>query len=337
MLKLDTLKELLRTGGFQEYRAKQIIHSIFKEGKSEYSQISNIPKDLINFMEDKCPILQLTKDKCLTSKKSGTIKCRFKTQDNKNIESVLMKFKDKRNSICVSSQVGCQLGCKFCATGTMKFGRNLTDEEICDQVLYFHQNLLNKNQKITNIVYMGMGEPLMNYENVMKSIRTLNDKNYFNIGARNITVSTAGIAPGIKKMADENIQINLAVSLHGASQELREKIMPLAKLYSLEDLMESISYYLKKTNRRVTYEYLMLKDINDSDEDAAALANLIKYQLCHVNLIPYNETGIPNMHGSKQRIIAKFRKIIEDSGIPVTVRVSLGQDIDAACGQLANK
>jgi 23S rRNA (adenine2503-C2)-methyltransferase len=337
MIYFDNLKKQLKREKFPAYRAKQIIHSVFKEGVGDFNQIKNIPSSLIQYLNKNIQITTLKAEKVLNSKNGSTTKCLFLTSDSEKIESVLMKFKDKRNTVCVSSQVGCQLGCKFCATGTMKFGRNLSSDEICDQVLYFHQELISKGKRITNIVFMGMGEPFMNYENVLNSIKTINDNRYFNIGARNITVSTSGIAPAIKEIAKEKTQIKLAVSLHAPNQSIREKIMPIAKKYKMDELMESIEYYLKLTNRRITYEYLMLRGINDSNTSSRELADLLKHQLCHVNLIPYNATDIPGISGSDKKRIDSFRKIIDSAGIPVTVRVSLGQDIQAACGQLANK
>lgn len=337
----EEIKTILDSQGIERFRAEQLLHAIFKEGKNDYEQIKILPQNLRRILPHTLPIFSLSLVRSVTSKDGKTTKALFetKTPDKtpQKIEAVLMKFADGRHSLCVSSQAGCQLGCKFCATGTMKFGRNLMAEEIADQALYFAQRLMKEGKHITNVVYMGMGEPFMNYDNVLQSAKILNDVRGLNIGARNITLSTSGICEGIEKLADEPIQLNLAVSLHAPTQALRERIMPIARRYSLDQLMAAIQKYISKTNRRVSYEYVMLAGINDHEEEARALAELVKDQLCHVNLIPYNATGIQNIEGSKRADIWKFRDILKEAGIAVTVRVTLGQDIDAACGQLANK
>jgi len=337
MLIYEELAEYLKSKKIQKFRADQIMYAICKEGKESYSSISTIPKEMQEALQKEVPILCILPMVTPKTKDRKTEKVLFKTGDNFMIEAVLMKFGDGRNTVCVSSQIGCQLGCTFCATGAMKFGRNLTYQEIADQVLYFQQQLLKKKKHVTNIVYMGMGEPFMNYDAVTKSLRALNHPKGLNIGARNITVSTSGICEGIERLASEPIQVNLAVSLHAPNQDLRAKIMPIARKYTLERLMEAIEEYIEKTNRRVSYEYVMLKGINDSEKEARELAELIKYQLCHVNLIPYNATGIDGISGSERQTIDAFKRVVEASGVPITVRVSLGQEIDAACGQLANK
>ena len=219
----------------------------------------------------------------------------------------------------------------------MKFGRNLTDEEISDQVLFYAQQLHHEDKRISNIVLMGMGEPFMNYDNVLKALHNINDPEGLNIGARNITISTSGICAGIEKLIEEKTQFNLAVSLHAPTQELRKRIMPIANKYTLDQLMAAIKNYLEKTHRRISYEYVMLKGINDGGEQAHQLGKLIQGQLCHVNLIPYNMTGIAGIEGSIPEQIKKFRNIVKEYGIEATIRVTLGQDIDAACGQLANR
>lgn len=320
-----------------QYRAIQVVQAVYKQGKTSYKSITTLPLQLQEKFEKEIPILSIKPVRQSNSKDGSTAKTLFELRDGLKIEAVLMHFKDGRRTVCVSSQAGCQLGCKFCATGTMRFGRNLTYEEISDQVLFYAQQLHKKAQKISNIVYMGMGEPFMNYENVVKSLRVINDPEGLNIGARNITVSTSGICEGIEKLENENMQVNLAVSLHAPNQELRRRIMPVANKYSLDQLMAAIKHYLQKTKRRVSYEYVMLKGINDGEKEAHELGKLIRGQLCHVNLIPYNATGIQGIEGSIPEQIKKFRNIVKDYGIAVTIRVTLGQDIEAACGQLANK
>ncbi len=337
MLASTDLVQKLADKGIPKFRATQILTAICKNGAQTYDSISTLPKNLKEILAKDFPIFSVTPIRTMISADRCTEKSLFELHDGLKVEAVLMKFRDGRHSVCISSQAGCQLGCKFCATGTMKFGRNLTYEEIADQVLYFANRLHDKKKHISNIVYMGMGEPFMNYDNVIRSARVINDKHGMGIGARNITISTSGIVEGIQKLADEDLQVNLAISLHAPTQEMRQKIMPIAKKYSLEKLMEAANEYLKKTRRRISYEYVMLQGINDSPLAARELAKLLHGQLCHVNLIPYNSTGIQNIEGSKKSDIQIFRDILKDGDIPVTIRVTMGQDIAAACGQLANK
>lgn len=337
MIAKTALEQWFSEHKLPKYRVKQVLHAVCQEGKDSYDQISTIPEELQKKLAKEVPIFSLKPIIVMKSKDGCTTKALFELTDGKRIEAVLMRFQDGRSSVCVSSQVGCQLGCKFCATGTMKFGRNLTGEEIADQILFYAQLLHKEEKKISNIVFMGMGEPFMNYDNVLESVRIMNDKDGLNIGARNITISSSGICEGIEKLANEPIQVNLAISLHAPNQALRQKIMPIARRYSLDQLMSAIKSYLEKTNRRVSYEYVMLKDINDHEQEAIELAELVKGQLCHVNLIPYNATYIEGISGSDRSNIIRFRDIVKAAGIPITVRVTIGQDIDAACGQLANK
>lgn len=337
MLATEELIQKLETKKIPRYRALQVIHAVCKEGKTSYATITTLPQQLQQELENEVPILSIKTVRQQTSTDGSVSKTLFELKDGLKIEAVLMHFKDGRHTICISSQAGCQLGCKFCATGTMKFGRNLTYEEISDQVLFYAQQLYTRGQRISNIVLMGMGEPFMNYDNVMKALYVINDPEGMNIGARNITVSTSGICPGIEKLTDEKLQVNLAVSLHAPTQELRRKIMPVANMYPLEKLMEALKNYQEKTRRRISYEYVMLKGINDGEQTAHDLGKLIKGQLCHVNLIPYNATGIANIEGTLPEQIKKFRDIVKEYGIAVTIRVTLGQEIAAACGQLANK
>jgi 23S rRNA (adenine2503-C2)-methyltransferase len=336
MKNLTQLELILKEASYPLYRAKQIIQSVYKNGVTEYQQIKNIPLQLREFLSANVPILSLTPIHHQNSKDGFTEKVLFQLSTGEKIESVLMKFKDGRNTICISSQAGCTMGCKFCATGAMKFSRSLTAEEITDQVLYFFSKLKNENQQITNIVYMGMGEPFLNYENTIASINTLIDPKHFNFGSRRITVSTCGIIPGIEKFTLEPFQVNLAISLHAPTQLIREKIMPVAKIYPLKELLESINKYINKTNRRVSFEYILLKDINDSGDSANELINISKKNLIHINLIPYNNTDLNSLSGSDKKRISEFKNILQSGGINATVRLSMGQDIDAACGQLAN-
>jgi 23S rRNA (adenine2503-C2)-methyltransferase len=337
MMIKQQLADKLHSLKIPSFRTSQIMKAVFGEGMLKFDEITTLPLKLRQLLAEKIRILSIIPEQILKSKDAMTEKILFRLDDGNQIESVLMRFNDGRNSVCVSSQAGCRLGCKFCATGASGFRRDLKAEEIADQTLFCSSLLAKEKKRISNVVYMGMGEPFMNYDNVISSIKILNDKDALNIGARNITVSTSGICEGIEKLGHEGLQVNLAVSLHAPNQSIREKIMPVSRLYPLDRLMTSIKKYIKITNRRVSYEYVLLKGINDAPDNARELAALVKGQLCHINLIPYNTTGINGISGSDKKGIFTFAAILKKSGLPVTVRVSLGQDIDAACGQLANK
>lgn len=328
MIFRQPLIDFLEKNKLPPYRAKQLLNAVYSEGKHNYSDIKVLPKNVRDLLEKEFPIFSFTVKKEVISATGNVIKTLFKLKDGAEVEGVKMLFKDGRNSVCVSSQVGCPLKCAFCATGALGFKRNLTAGEVADQVAYFGS--------VTNVVFMGMGEPLLNYDVVMESVRIMNNPDYLGIASRRITISTSGIIPGIKRLADEPLQVNLAVSLHAPNQTLREKLMPIAKSYKLPELMETIKDYIQKTHRRVSYEYVMLNNINDSVLLAKELAKLLKGQMCHVNLIPYNETYLGFKNAGVTRINA-FAEILKSFNIPVTVRVSLGQEINAACGQLASK
>jgi 23S rRNA (adenine2503-C2)-methyltransferase len=244
-----------------------------------------------------------------------------------------MRHEDGRNTVCVSSQVGCPLGCLFCATGKMGFKRNLTSDEIIEQVIFFDRYLKPEGQKVTNITYMGMGEPFLNYDNVLQSIRILNDKEYFNIGARSISVSTAGIIEGIKKFSEEGLQVNLAISLHAPNDKLRKYLMPIDKKYPLEVVLKAVDDYIKKTNRQVMFEYVLIKGVNDSREQAEELSKLMNKKLYYLNLILYNATGV--FKPSTTQRVEKFKEILKKNKIIFSQRYRFGDDIQAACGQFA--
>lgn len=339
MLQYDALTKLLEDNGYKKFRAKQIFQAVYKEGKDSYDDITTLSEDLKNFLKEHAPIYSITPGHRMVSKIDGTQKFLFSLSDGKEMEAVLMRYNDKggqRNTVCVSSQVGCALKCAFCATGKLGFSKNLTAEEIADQVLYFDHVLKREGQRVTNVVYMGMGEPFLNYNNVIQSVRILNDEKCLNIAARGITVSTSGVVDGIKRFTDEDWQVNLAVSLHAPSQEGRAAIMPIALPHTLDQLMESLYAYTDRTHRRISYEYVLLKGVNDQDEHAEQLANLLKGTLCHVNLIQYNETDL-GFKKSDERQVKSFMKILEKHKVPVSLRISRGQDIFGACGQLARK
>lgn len=316
-----------------KYRLKQIKKAVFGDLIESWRKATVLPEELRLTLEKEFPIFGPELASSLESKNKDSIKAFFRLKDDNIIESVLIRHKNERNTICVSSQVGCVMGCDFCATGKMGLKRNLTGEEIIDQVLFFARLLKKKKQKINNVVFMGMGEPFLNYNNLIKAIKILNNKDGFNLGIRHISVSTCGIIPGIKKFADENLQCNLAVSLHAADDKTRTKLMPVNKAYPLAALMRSVDDYIKKTNRKVMFEYLLIEKVNDSPEDARKLADLMKNNLYHVNLIKYHKTGGQYKPSNDSRRL-KFFDLLKKRGVSVTFRVSFGEDIFAACGQL---
>ncbi len=317
------------------FRLKQIKKAVFGDLIENWDEATTLPLVLRENLQANCPISELEAEKTLVSEDGKTVKILFLTKDGSKIESVLMKHIDARNTVCVSSQVGCSVGCQFCATGQLGFKRNLSDSEIVDQVLYFARFLKKDGAKVTNVVFMGMGEPFLNYENVLSAIKILNDKGGFNLGARHISVSTVGIVEGIQKFTEENLQVNLAVSLHAASNTLRSKLVPLNKIYPIEAILTAVNDYIKKTRRRVMFEYLMIAEINDSEKDARDLAKLLKRPLYFVNLISYNSAGHCKFKPSPGWKIKKFKEILERAGLTVTQRYEFGKEIKGACGQLA--
>ncbi len=316
------------------FRLKQVKRAIFRDLVEDWSRVTTFPLPLREKLKEKYPLR--IQAKTFASEDNKTVKAVISLKDNLKIETVLMHHKNKRNTICVSSQVGCPLGCIFCATGKSGFKRNLEDFEIVEQVLFFARYLKKEKQKVTNVVFMGMGEPFLNYDNVLGAIKALNDKEGFNLGARRFSISTVGIIEGIKKLAEEKLEVNLAISLHAPNDILRSKIIPINKKYPLSDILKAVDGYIKKTRRRVMFEYIMIKGLNDSDEHAKELTELMKKRrLSFVNLISYNPTGVfkPSL-GTR---IKKFKDILEKAGIAVTQRYRFGQDIRGACGQLAAK
>lgn len=315
------------------YRQKQIEKLVYRDLIENWREAKILPLALREKLDKECPLS--INNKIIISDDKKTAKALIILDDNLKIESVLMRYgNSNRNTVCVSSQVGCPLGCKFCATGKIGFKRNLEPMEIIEQVLLFARYLKKEKAKITNIVFMGMGEPFLNYENVFEAIKILNDKDCFGLGARHISISTIGITEGIEKMAEEKLQINLAVSLHSVDNESRSKIIPANKKYPIEKIFKAIENYLKKTKRRVMVEYMMMDKVNDSIQDAEKLAKLITQKhLYLVNLILYNPTGIFKP-SSKERI-KKFKEVLEKKGISATERYRFGKEIKAACGQLA--
>lgn len=312
------------------FRIKQIERSIYKDFSENWNEFTGLPLFLREALKKE---IDLTINGIMhQSGDSGSIKALIKLEDGIVVETVLMLHKDKRNTICVSSQAGCAVGCKFCKTGELGFKRNLSAEEIIAQVLFFSRYLKTIGKRITNVVFMGMGEPFLNYDNFLNSVKILNDENKFNIGQRKISVSTCGITEKIKMLADVNLQINLAVSLNAPNDKIRMEIMPIAKKYPINELLSSVRYYIEKTNRRVMLEYVLLKDINDLPENAEELSKKIRGLLCFVNLIPFN--GEDNNKRPLEKRIKEFKKILAQNKTPFTQRYRFGDDINAACGQL---
>ncbi len=317
------------------FRLAQAKRAFFVDMVGGWDQVTTFSKPLREALEKG---VAWSSVKLVVVKKSAdakTIKALFECADGKKIEAVLMRSETGRNTVCLSCQVGCPMGCTFCATGTMGLVRNLTAEEMVDQVMHFARELKPEGAQVTNIVYMGMGEPMNNYDEVMKSIRTLHDPEGFNLGSRHFTVSTCGLVPGILKFAEEPMQVNLAISLHSAVNETRTKIMPVNRAFPVEKLMNAVETYCARTNRKVFFEYLLLKGINDTPEEARALIKLMEKnpRLYHVNLIKYHDTAL--YEGTPKDDRNDFLLQLKEAEIPVTHRVSFGEDIDAACGQLA--
>ena len=330
-LNLEEIENELLDMGEKKYRAKQIFAWLYKNVET-FEEMTDLSKDLIKKLEDKFYIKNLEVANFQKSK-DGTIKYLFKLNDGHAIESVMMKYK-YGNTACVSNQIGCKMGCNFCASAKIGFIRNLTPGEIVSQILEIEKQ---SGEKISNIVFMGIGEPLDNYDNVMKAIRLINDPKGLNIGARHISISTCGLVHNIKRLADEKIQCNLCISLHSSREDVRTSMMPINKVYHIPEIIEACKYYIEKTNRRITFEYALVDGVNDSLDDALHLSKLLRGLLCHVNLIPINKIKDGIYEKSSTEKILAFRDFLNDKGIVATVRRELGSDISAACGQLVRQ
>lgn len=322
--------------GFDSYRGRQVYEWIWKKSVYSFDDMTNLSKDLRVMLDTHFVINHIEVDKIQKSS-DGTIKNAVKLFDDYTVESVLIPT-DDRTTACVSSQVGCSLDCKFCATSKLKRMRNLNPDEIYDQVVTINnQSLKYFKRPLSNIVFMGMGEPLMNYNNLIESIEKISSDKGLNMSQKRIVVSTSGIPKMIKKLADQNLKVNLALSLHSAVEKTRNQIMPFSTKFSLEDIKESLLYWYSKTKRRITFEYIVWKGINDTVEDVNALVSYCKSIPSKVNLIEYNTIGDKNFISATDNIINLYKDLLEKNKITVTVRRSRGKDIDAACGQLANK
>lgn len=339
-LTCEQLTSWLVERGEQRYRAEQVWDWLYKKRVTTFSEMSNVGKQCIRLLEQHFYIYTL-EEELKQESSDGTIKFLFKLADGNLIETVLMSF-PYGYSVCVTTQVGCNIGCTFCASGLLSKSRDLTSGEIVEQVMRVQAHLDGKghNERVSHIVVMGIGEPLDNFENVMDFLYIVNDDHGLNIGARHMTVSTSGLAHKIYDFADTDIQVNLAISIHAPNNELRTQIMKINRAFPIEKLMEAIKYYLQKSNRRITYEYIMLKDVNDHEKEAHELANLLKdhRHLAYVNLIPYNAVDEHIQYErSETKTIQSFENVLKQHGIRCGVRWEQGADIDAACGQLRSK
>ncbi|MEP0803883.1 MAG: 23S rRNA (adenine(2503)-C(2))-methyltransferase RlmN [Chloroflexota bacterium] len=357
-LDLPSLSNLLAQWGEPAYRARQIWQGLYVNLYDSPARFTNLPISLREKLAEEFTFTPFTVKTFLDSSDGFTRKTLFQLPDGHLIEAVLMRYGDpadspsplrpspnigrgdggegkKRRTLCISTQAGCAMGCVFCATGQLGFKRHLTSGEIVAQVLYYARMLKEVNESVTNIVLMGMGEPFHNYDNVMAAIDRLNDPDGFNFGARRITLSTVGLVPQIRRFADEKRQVNLAISLHAADDDERLAIMPVNKRYKIDDVLEACRYYIAQTGRRVTFEWALISGVNDTPEVAAKLAKRLKGLLCHVNAIPLNPTaGYAGQAASRQRA-ELFKQTLEQAGIPCTIRMRRGIDIQAGCGQLA--
>ena len=330
---LDELEEYITSLGEKKFHAKQIFKWIHRFHITDFNDMTDISKSLRAKLIDNAYILELKILQVQKSAKDGTHKFLIKLPDNNAIESVFMVY-NYGNTLCVSTQVGCKMGCKFCASTVAGWKRNLLASEIEGQIIAVEKYM---NQRISNVVYMGIGEPLDNYENVVKSVNLINCPEGLGIGARHISLSTSGLVPNIYRLADENLQATLSISLHAVTDEKRKEIMPVANKYSIKELLDACSYYITKTKRRISFEFSLIADVNDDEKTAKDLARLLRGMIAHVNLIPINELKNGVYRRPKEKNIENFMNILNSSGIVATVRRELGTDIDAACGQLRQK
>lgn len=336
----EKVLELFEANKIPKFRYVQIENALYKNFITDFDEMQTIPKEVRAFLKENFFYQSLTVDHIITSDNGQTTKILFKTHTWDLIESVIMRHLSGRNTLCVSCQAGCPMACSFCATGKLWLKRNLEFYEIVEQIMYAAKILHDEGTVLRNMVYMGMGEPFLNYDNVKKSIQIAIAQKKINLANRRITVSTCGIVPGIKKFWDDFPQTSLAISIHAPNDEVRKSIMPVEHIYSLEKLMTALDEYTKKTNKRIFYEYIMLNGVNDNIKLAYELGELLQGKLAHVNFIPYNPwewAGGIEYQATPRFLIEKFQRILEWYGIPSTIRATMGDDIDAACGQLANK
>ena len=335
-LKSMTLEELelaVKELGEKKFRAKQIFEWFHKRLASSLDEMNNLPKNLKEKLQEKYEAAELKEVETYVSRIDGTRKYLFQLNDGNMIESVLMKYKHG-NSVCISSQAGCRMGCRFCASTLGGLDRNLLPSEMLGQIYYIQKDT---GERVSNVVVMGTGEPLDNYENLLRFIRLLTDEKGLNLSQRNLTVSTCGLVPKIRELADEKLQMTLAISLHASNDEMRKSLMPVANQYSMEDLLAACKYYFDRTGRRITFEYSLVAGVNDSEENARELAGRLKGLNCHVNLIPVNPVRERSFVRSTRQAVENFKINLEKCGINGTIRREMGSDIDGACGQLRKR
>lgn len=323
------IEKLITDNGFQKFRAKQIV-SWLKKGVDEFTLMTNLPKNLIEFLSAHCYISTAVIERKLKSSLDETVKYLFSFNDGECVESVVMKY-HHGYSICISTQVGCKMGCTFCATGKSGYCRDLAASEMLAQIESAQKDL---GIRISNIVLMGMGEPLDNYDNVVRFLKLVSSENSLNIGMRHITLSTCGVVPRIYQLADLSLQLTLSVSLHAPDDATRSSTMPINNAYNISELLKACRYYIEKTNRRISFEYALIDSVNDTDECAVLLAKKLSGMLCHVNLIPVNSVKGTDYVKSKIQRQQAFVDILSENGITATIRRTLGSDINASCGQL---
>jgi 23S rRNA (adenine2503-C2)-methyltransferase len=327
--------DLAQAHALKPYRLAQLYRAATKELAGSLEAITVLPRDLRAALAAKGFALESVAPVEIQRSSDGqTTKGLFRLADGNEVEAVLMEHWGQRTTVCISSQAGCAFKCAFCSTGQAGFTRNLSAVEIFDQARYFARELAARGKKITNIVFMGMGEPFHNYDAVMAAVKLLNDPHGFGLGHRHITISTVGLVPQIERFSDEGIQVNLAISLHAPTDERRARIMPVNRRFPIADLMAACAAYAAKTKRKIFFEYVMLEGVNDDDASARALAALMRGRLYHVNLIPYNATPDAPLRGTPEARIRAFAAILDAAGVPTTVRTPMGRDIAAACGQL---
>lgn len=329
-MNLEQVKAVMEELGEKAFRAKQIYDWMHTKLVDSFEEMTNLSKALRDKLSENFELTSLNVVDKRESAKDGTCKFLFELSDNRVIESVLMKYKHG-NSVCISSQVGCRMGCRFCASTLGGLERNLTPAEMLDQI-YKIQKM--SGERVSNVVLMGTGEPLDNYDNVLQFIQLLTDENGVNISQRNITVSTCGLVNRIKDLAEEELQITLAISLHAPNDRVRKEIMPIANKYSIKEIIDAVTFYYNKTGRRISFEYSLVEGVNDSEDNAKELIHVVRGLNCHVNLIPVNPIKERNFKQTQMQFVQNFKNILEKNRINVTIRREMGSDIDAACGQL---
>ena len=332
------LQDFLKKHKVKGFRAKQFYQQFYQQAIASFDELTNWPQDLRESLKNEAEFNSLELVKEISSDKTKTSKVLMKVKRlDKNIEAVLMRHKGGRNTVCVSCMVGCPVGCKFCATGKLGFGGNLLSREIVDQILYFKRMLIAEEETVTNVVYMGMGEPMLNLREVENSLEVLTNPEQLGISKRKVTISTSGYVPQLREFIQKGFRGRIAVSLHAPNQQLRETLMPVAKQFPLPQLIDVLDEFVELTNKRITYEYILIDGVNDTPQHAKELSDLLSKRLHYVNLIPYNPIEGESFERSSKESIHRFTGILSESNINYSIRASMGDDVGAACGQLAGK